>query len=124
MCHFNVTIFHPLTFVSYFSVFLNLSPVLNFYSSRFFYLPISIVSFTRLPNLSFYYLYFRFSHFSCLYILAISTARNSGLQLQRRCFTSHCMTGSQLPPSRTNSIPYCTYTLHEHGNVACNLAVE
>jgi len=68
MCHFNITIFQPLPFVSYFSIFLNLSSMLNFYSSRFFYLPISIFSLTRLPNLSLYYLYFRFL---CLLLLSV-----------------------------------------------------
>ena len=69
MCHFNVTIFQTLPFVSYFSIFLNLSSMLNFYSSRFFYLPISIFfSFTCLPNLSLYYLYCRFF---CLLLLSV-----------------------------------------------------
>lgn len=61
MCHFNVTIFHPVPFASYFSVFLHLSPCListvpasSIFRFQFFF------SFTRLPNLSFYYLYFRF----------------------------------------------------------------
>lgn len=69
MCHFNVTILNPLPFASYFSVFLNASPMPNFYSSCFFYLPISVFSFTLLPNLSFYYAYFRFF---CLLLLSVS----------------------------------------------------
>lgn len=68
MCHFNVTIFHPLPFSSYSIVSLNVSPMLNFYSSRFFYLLSSIFSYTRLPNLSFYHLYFRFL---CLLLLSV-----------------------------------------------------
>lgn len=45
---------------SHFSVSLNFFPMLNSYSARFFYPPISVHSFTHFPNPSFYYFHFRF----------------------------------------------------------------
>ena len=66
MCHFNVTIFHPLPFASYFSVFLNLSPMLNSYNYPFFIFRFQFFSFTHPPKLFFYYLYFRFFSFLLL----------------------------------------------------------
>lgn len=46
--------------LSHFSVSLNLFPMLNSYSARFLYPPISVYSFTHFPNPSFYYFHFRF----------------------------------------------------------------